>query len=173
MAKIWDPRNWNPSKEIVGRKTVEKLWNASPEQQKRIRISAFDTDVSEGAKIDWKASPTDAPFRMGVEIAHAGIMFITPEQYEDDVNAFIYYGTAGLIDPTIPGEIKIYRMKGFTFKAAVGITFARAMLGFTLFMWLVDPKDKREGGWAEEEWYKEYGPPSWVPRWERNWDRMF
>jgi hypothetical protein len=37
----------------------------------------------------------------------------------------------------------------------MGLTFGRAMLGFTLFMWLVDPADKRKGGWAEEEWYQD------------------
>jgi hypothetical protein len=87
--------------------------------------------------------------------AYEGVMAVTPEKYEDDVDAFIYYGTAGLIDPTIPGEIKLYRSRGWGIKSAMGLTFGRAMLGFTLFMWLVDPADKRKGGWAEEEWYQD------------------
>lgn len=104
--------------------------------------------------------------------AHDVLMYVTPEQYEDDVNAWIYYGTVGLIDPTIPGEIKVWQTKGWGLRAAVGLTFARAMLMFTLFMWLVDPQDKRAGGWAEKEWYRKYGHESWVPRMKRNWERM-
>jgi len=104
--------------------------------------------------------------------AHDVLMYVTPEQYEDDVNAWIYYGSVGLIDPTIPGEIKLYQTKGWGLRAAVGLTFARAMLMFTLFMWVVDPQDKRAGGWAEKEWYRKYGHESWVPRMKRNWERM-
>jgi len=88
--------------------------------------------------------------------AHDALMYVTPEQYEDDVNALIYYGTLGLVDPTIPGEIKLYQMRGWSFRAALGLTFSRMMLGFVLFMWIVDPHDKREGGVAETEWYRKW-----------------
>jgi hypothetical protein len=75
------------------------------------------------------------------------------------VNALIYYGSLGLIDPTIPGEVKLYRMRGWSFRAAVGLTVGRAFFGFTLFMYIVDPHDKRKGGVAETEWYEKWTNP--------------
>lgn len=106
--------------------------------------------------IDRALDPTgmNIAHELATGLAYKGVLAITPEEYHDDIDAFVYYGTAGLIDPTIPGEVKLYRSRGWSMRASMGLTFGRAMLGFTLFMWLIDPADKREGGWSEQEWFQ-------------------
>jgi len=93
--------------------------------------------------------------------AHGGLMYITPEQYQDDVNAMIYYGSFGLMDPTNVADIPFWRSKGFSSPASVGLMLARATIPAMILGWWIDPADKREGGLAEEEWYEWITDPSY------------
>lgn len=106
--------------------------------------------------------------------AHDALMYVTPEQYEDDVNAFLYYGSMGLLDPKNPtiDAPATARATGWSYGKALRFTLLGGFVGWGAIGWLIDPHDKREGGWAEQEWYREHGPSSWVPRWKRNWERM-
>lgn len=143
---------------MPGTRWVHRRITAPTKQKKQLRTSIFDpVDAPPVDPKDFVIGP--GPADIILPEVYKGVMAITPEQYQDDVDAFIYYGTAGLIDPTIPGEVKLYRSRGWSTRAAIGLTFGRAMLGFTLVMWLVDPADKREGGWAEEEWYQDWVEP--------------
>jgi len=114
-------------------------------------LRAID-ESSAGLMQDFKEDPMNV--QLIINSTHSGIMYGTPDKYKQDVNAFIYYGTLGLIDPTLGGEVKIYRMKGWGVKGALGLTLGRALIGFTFIMWLVDPEDRREGGQTDSRWYQ-------------------
>ena len=90
------------------------------------------------------------------QTGHGGLMAVTPEEYEDDVNAFLFYGTFGLFDP------KNAVLDAPALKASTGWSFGKSFAAVTLggFVtygiagWLIDPADKRDGGWAETEGYQ-------------------
>jgi len=85
---------------------------------------------------------------------HSGLMYVTPEPYEDDVNAFLYYMTMGMLDPTNIADVPFWKAKGWSTPAAFGLMTLRATIIGGLIGWFVDPMNKREGGIAEYEWYK-------------------
>jgi len=73
----------------------------------------------------------------------------------DLANATIYYTTLGLMDPTAPLEVKGWRLKGFTWGGALGMTGARLMLMSVVGMMIVDPADKHRWGLDELPWWQE------------------
>jgi len=91
-----------------------------------------------------------------LEKTYEGIMYVTPKQYEDDVDALIYYGSLGLMDPTNLADIPMWRARGFSMRASIGFMMARAIIPAAVIGWWIDPKDKREGGLAETEWYQKW-----------------
>jgi hypothetical protein len=128
-------------------------------EERREFVDDFKTSFIghlEGLEETASKQPLFRSTEWGTQKIYEGVIWVTPKEYEEEMNALIYYGTLGMIDPTIPGEVKLYRMRGWSFRAAVGLTFGRAFFGFTLFMYIVDPHDKREGGVAETEWYKKW-----------------
>jgi hypothetical protein len=68
-----------------------------------------------------------------------------PASMEDDVNAFLYYGTWGLGDPTNVADYGAWRSVGASRKFAVTAMMIRAFFGGGLIGWAFDPMDKREG----------------------------
>jgi len=85
---------------------------------------------------------------------HGGIMYITPDEYKDDVDAFIYYMSMGMLDPTNIADVPMWKARGYSSGAAWGLMVLRATLVAGLIGYVIDPMDKREGGWAEKLWYK-------------------
>ena len=98
-------------------------------------------------------------------------------QYQDDVDALVHYGSMGLwpglADPTNFGDFKAWRTLGFGTGAAIAMTVGRAVLVTAVLGWAIDWDDKREGGFAETDFWQERGPHTWAPRVRRNWDRMW
>jgi len=93
-------------------------------------------------------------------IAHEGLMYVTPEKYEDDVNAFLYYGSMGLLDPKNPSvdAPATARATGWSYGKSLGFTLIGGFIVWGTLGWLVDPQDRREGGLAETEgWQKSIG----------------
>jgi len=106
-------------------------------------------------------------------IGHGALMAVTPEEYEDDVNAFLYYGQVGLMDPTNTTDAYGFsKLTGFGYPFSFLTVCVGGFLMWGIMGWWVDPHDKREGGLAETEWYDEHGPHTLLPRWRRNWKRM-
>lgn len=74
----------------------------------------------------------------------------------DDASAFVYYGSFGLLDPKAPF------VDAPAIMAATGTSYPRALLmasgiGFLTMGaigWAIDPADKREGGYAESDWWQ-------------------
>jgi len=85
----------------------------------------------------------------------------------DDAEAFLYYGTLGLLDPKMPAEAWVLgggravwagwsvatlrntwamRPTALGFAAGVGRSAMIAFLGAGAIGWFVDPDDRREGG---------------------------
>ena len=95
------------------------------------------------------------------EKAHKGLMYVTPKQYQDDVNAILFYGSLGLYDPTNAADIPYWRNKGWSTKSAIGFMLLRATLPAALIGWWIDPADKRKGGLAEDDWYDLVTDPSY------------
>jgi len=95
--------------------------------------------------------------------AHSGLMAVTPDEYEDDVNAAIYYGTFGLYDVSNVADVPFWKSKGFTTKSAISFMLMRAFVPAAIIGWWIDPADKREGGLAESDWYQTVTDPGyWI-----------
>lgn len=91
---------------------------------------------------------------------HSGLMYVTPEQYEDDVNAFLYYGTYGLLDPKNP-TVDAPATKvatGWSYPKALSVTLVGGFVTWGVVGWLIDPHEKRGGGADETTWF---GPGKW------------
>lgn len=58
-------------------------------------------------------------------------------------SAFLYYSGFGLLDPKMPVEYRAFGPGYVAFN----------VLGLGALLWYVDPMDKREGGFAESDWY--------------------
>jgi len=88
--------------------------------------------------------------------AHEGLMYVTPEKYEDDVNAFLYYGSMGLFDPKNPtvDAPATAKATGWSYGKSLGFTLVGGFVVWGTLGWIVDPKDRREGGLAETEEYQ-------------------
>jgi len=86
---------------------------------------------------------------------HGGIMYVTPEEYEDDVNAFLFYMSMGMLDPTNIADVPFWKARGWSTPASFGLMALRATIIGGLIGWVVDPMDKRAGGIAEYQWYKD------------------
>jgi len=103
----------------------------------------------------------------------------------DDIEAFTYYGTTGLIDPKAPFEAWVMgggrlAWHGFTtatlsstwaarpslvgFVGGLTKSFAAAMIIPGVIGWAVDPHDYREGGWVETH------TPAPTTRTHRGWE---
>jgi hypothetical protein len=72
-------------------------------------------------------------------------------QHADDVEAFVYYGSFGLLDPKMPIEaFAIRRTLGMTgvrgLLAGAGISSGGGIAAAAVVGWLLDPAHKREGG---------------------------
>lgn len=64
----------------------------------------------------------------------------------DDIDAFRYYGTAGIfIDPKNPIEYYGYRKLGKSRSSAALIVASSAFVGGGILGWAFDPEDKRSG----------------------------
>lgn len=94
--------------------------------------------------------------------AHEGLMYLTPVEYQDDVNAFLYYGTFGLMDPKNPtiDAPATRKATGWSYSKALGFTLIGGFLFWGTLGWFIDPKDKRDevGGWRSE-WYDKWMNP--------------
>jgi hypothetical protein len=88
--------------------------------------------------------------------AHEGLMYVTPEEYEDDVSAFLYYGSMGLLDPKNPtvDAPTTARATGWSYGRALGFTLIGGFVVWGTVGWAIDPQDRREGGLAETEGYQ-------------------
>lgn len=90
-----------------------------------------------------------------------GILYITPEPYKDDVSAFLYYGTIGLMDPKNPADAAGYsKLFGWSYSTSLGVALIGGFFFWGALGWFFDPKDKREevGGWRSE-WYNKWMNP--------------
>jgi|AMFO01.1.fsa_nt_gi hypothetical protein len=98
------------------------------------------------------------PMNVGLigSTAHEGLMYVTPEKYEDDVNAFLYYGSMGLFDPKNPtvDAPTTARATGWSYGKSLGFTLIGGFVVWGTLGWIVDPADRREGGLAEREEYQ-------------------
>jgi len=93
-------------------------------------------------------------------LAHQGLMAVTPAEYQDDVNAFLYYGMLGMLDPKNPADAKVYsRTLGVSYGKGLGIALIGGFFFWGTVGWAIDWEDKREGGLAETEWYKKWTNP--------------
>jgi hypothetical protein len=103
--------------------------------------------------------PTGARGTLGQ--VHQGLMWITPEQYEDDVNAFLYYGSIGLLDPKNPADALAYsKAFGWPYSVSLGVAIIGGFFFWGTLGWFFDPQDKREevGGWRSD-WYDKWMNP--------------
>jgi len=123
-------------------------------------LSAFDENfigpmtAADAAMMEkFNEDPMNIKLILGA--THGGIMYFTPEEYEDDVNAFIYYMTMGMLDPTNIADVPFWKAKGWSTPAAFGLMTLRATLIGGLIGWVIDPMDKRAGGIAEYQWYQD------------------
>jgi len=90
-----------------------------------------------------------------------GVLYITPEPYKDDVSAFLYYGSIGLMDPKNPADAAGYsKMFGWSYSTSLGVALIGGFFFWGALGWFFDPHDKREevGGWRSE-WYDKWMNP--------------
>jgi len=123
-------------------------------------LSAFDENfIGPMTEEQWRIMQEFKEDPMNLKLilssTHGGLMYVTPEEYEDDVNAFIYYMSMGMLDPTNIADVPFWKARGWSTPGAVGLMVLRATVVAGLIGWVVDPMDKRAGGIAEYEWYKD------------------
>ena len=61
------------------------------------------------------------------------------------IQAFFFYGTAGILDPTNIADVPVWKNKGFTTRVAFGLMLLRATVGAGIVGVLVDPLYKYTG----------------------------
>ena len=145
------------------------------EQARKIRAASYHANRVGGRVTDIPEHWSEDPMNLDLigDISHDALMAITPEEYEDDVNAFLYYGKFGLMDVTNTSDAWAFsRVTGLGYASSFVFVCMGGFLMWGLVGWWIDPQDKREGGLAETEWYEEHGPHTLLPRWRRNWERM-
>jgi hypothetical protein len=148
--------------------------NPNPNWMADLARDMVESEQADPYDPDWAQMPDsydiDDPLRIDAtaEVIHSGIMLLTPEEYEDDVNAAIFYGSLGLYDPTNIADVPFWKARGWSTPKAFGLTLLRATLPAMLLGWWIDPLDKREGGLAETDWYEDvtdpgfwFGPGKW------------
>jgi hypothetical protein len=92
--------------------------------------------------------------------AHSGLMAVTPKRYEDDVNAFLYYGSYGLLDPKNPtvDAPATKAATGWGYGKSLSVTLVGGFVTWGAVGWVLDPHGRREGGADETTWF---GPGKW------------
>jgi len=157
VIKSSDPTSWYGPAPRFPHPTKVAKWLDSPSPIRK--PSWYDDEPLDRAMQSAKDDPTGT--RRTAKKAHEGLMYITPKQYEDDVNAFLYYGMIGLLDPKNPGDALVYSKSfGISYGAALGVAIIGGFFFWGTLGWFFDPKDKREevGGWRSE-WYDKWMNP--------------
>jgi len=156
-----DPNDWYgpgrrfPHPDKVVSSVVEWLDSPSPIR----KPDWYEDEVMDRAMESAREDPTGS--KGTVRKAHQGLMWITPEAYEDDVNAFLYYGTIGLLDPKNPADALGYsKAFGWPYSVSLGVAIIGGFFFWGSIGWFFDPKEKREevGGWRSE-WYDKWMNP--------------
>jgi len=153
----WGPRTFTPTNPDDVVSGIER-WARSPSPIRK--PSWYDDDLVGETRKKAKRDPTG--IKRIAQKAYEGTIYITPEQYEDDVDAMIFYGSFGLLDPTnVTDAALLSSWSGMGY----GKSFATVAIGGFLFWgilgWTVDPADVREGGLAEKDWYQWITDPSY------------
>ncbi len=84
--------------------------------------------------------------------------------WHDDVDAFVYYGSFGLLDPKMPFEAYGYKRafglvgwRGLAIGAGISMSSGFLLAGTVGYIF--DPADRREGGIMQSEAWKEIVTP--------------
>lgn len=121
--------------------------------------SWYDPTVAEKAGEVAATDPTGS--RQTALKIREGVLYITPEPYKDDVDAFLYYGSIGLMDPKNPADAAGYsKMFGWSYSTSLGVALIGGFFFWGALGWFFDPHDKREEvGGRRSEWYDKWMNP--------------
>jgi len=154
------PSGWIPSTEYWYGPSRRWTWATDRARQEQTNPTQFPEKygirkISEQAKDD----PTGS--KQLASKAHEGIMYVTPEPYKDDVSAFLYYGTIGLMDPKNPADAAGYsKAFGWPYSVSLGVAIVGGFFFWGSLGWFFDPEDRRAevGGWRSD-WYDKWMNP--------------
>jgi len=153
------PSSWIPSTEYWYGPSKRWTWASDRARQEQ----ADPTPIPKGLEEPVKVATTDPTgVKQTAMKIRGGILYITPEEYEEDVSAFLYYGTIGLMDPKNPADAAGYsKLFGWSYSTGLGVALIGGFFFWGILGWWIDPADMREGGLAEEDWFKRITDPSY------------
>jgi len=156
MEKV--PSGWIPSTEYWYGPHRRWTWATDRARQEQ----ADPTPIPKVLEAPIKVATTDPTgSRQTAMKIREGVLYVTPEPYKDDVSAFLYYGTIGLMDPKNPADAAGYsKLFGWSYSTSLGVALIGGFFFWGSLGWFFDPHDKREdvGGWRSE-WYDKWMNP--------------
>ncbi len=79
--------------------------------------------------------------------------FVSP--VKDDVDSFLFYATAGLLDPTNVLDVPVHKASGLSTAKSFGLAAARGFFVTGAIGWFIDPLHLREGGFDQTSMYRD------------------
>jgi len=154
------PNDWIPNTEYWYGPSLRWTWASDRARQEQTKPTPIPKGFGLEAPIKVaKTDPTGSK-QTAMKI-RGGILYVTPEPYKDDVSAFLYYGTIGLMDPKNPADAAGYsKLFGWSYSTSLGVALIGGFFFWGSLGWFFDPHDKREdvGGWRSE-WYNKWMNP--------------
>jgi len=97
------PGGWIPSTEYWYGPHRRWTWATDRARQEQADPTPLPKFLEEPVKV---ATTDPTGVKQTAMKIRGGILYVTPEPYKDDVSAFLYYGTIGLMDPKTDGHIQ-------------------------------------------------------------------
>jgi len=151
------PGGWIPSTEYWYGPHRRWTWATDRARQEQADPTPLPKFLEEPVKV---ATTDPTGVKQTAMKIRGGILYVTPEPYKDDVSAFLYYGTIGLMDPKNPADAAGYsKLFGWSYSTGLGVALIGGFFFWGILGWSIDWSDKREGGLAETEWWNKWMNP--------------